>query len=87
MSVFWNLKIVKNLLKEGVSMTESSTSSKAVIVSEEERKQLQHLKNEAAKLLLNQWLSDKSGYDEKAWPQVVEALEQNRISIRKRFSE
>lgn len=68
-------------------MTESSTSPKVEVLTIEEQKQLQHQKNEALKLLIGQWLSEESGYDEENWPQVAEALEQNRISVRKRLSE
>lgn len=46
----------------------------------------QRAKNEAAIRLLDRWLADDSGYDEDVWPRVKAALEENRLSERKRFS-
>jgi hypothetical protein len=43
--------------------------------------------NAAAIELLHQWLEDESGYDERAWPRLKEAIEQDRLSERKRFSD
>jgi len=44
-------------------------------------------KNEAAIQLLHEWLEDDSGYDERAWPRLKEAIEEDRLSYRKRFSD
>ncbi len=44
-------------------------------------------KNEAARQLLKQWLEDTSGYDEQAWPQAKRVIEENRLSVRRRFSD
>lgn len=41
----------------------------------------------AAIALLEAWLDDRSGYDEAVWPQVKAAMEENRLSDRKLFSE
>lgn len=35
--------------------------------------------------LLETWLADESGYDERVWPIVKKAIEDNRPSYRKRF--
>ncbi len=43
--------------------------------------------NEAAVRLLHQWLADESGYDERVWPRLKEAIEEDRLSYRKRFSD
>ena len=43
--------------------------------------------NSAALKLLDEWMSDESGYDEKVWPQVKQLIEENRLSDRKRFCE
>jgi hypothetical protein len=43
--------------------------------------------NAAARALLQQWMEDDSGYDEKVWPLVKEMIEENRLSERKRFAE
>lgn len=53
--------------------------------SRSEARALQKAKNEAAISLLNKWLSDESGYDERVWPQLKKAIEENRPSYRKRF--
>ena len=47
----------------------------------------QSAKNEAAIRLLEQWMADESGYDEKTWPIVKRAIEETRLSYRKRFSD
>ena len=44
-------------------------------------------KNEAAIQLLHEWLEDDSGYDERAWPLLKEAIEEDRLSYRKRFND
>jgi hypothetical protein len=46
---------------------------------------LQKARNEEAISLLKKWLADESGYDERVWPIVKKAVEQNRPSYRKRF--
>lgn len=48
---------------------------------------LQRARNEAAIRLLEEWLADESGYDEKNWPLVKTVIEENRLSDRRRFSE
>jgi hypothetical protein len=42
-------------------------------------------RGEALIRLLESWLADESGYDEKTWPRVKAAIEANRLSYRKRF--
>jgi len=42
-------------------------------------------KNEAALRLLDSWLQDTSGYDERVWPIVKKSIEDNRTSYRPRF--
>ena len=43
--------------------------------------------NAAAIQLLHQWLEDESGYDERVWPGLKDAIEEDRLSFRKRFSD
>ncbi len=50
-------------------------------VIEESRKR----SNQGAIRLLDEWMADDSGYDEKVWPALKEAIEENRLSRRKRF--
>ncbi len=42
---------------------------------------------QAAIQLIDQWLADDSGYDERVWPILKETIEENRLSYRKRFDE
>jgi len=39
----------------------------------------QRQKNEAARRLLQEWLTDDSGYDEEVWPQVKQIIRHYRI--------
>lgn len=39
-------------------------------------------KNNAAIRLLQEWLSDESGYDEEYWPFIKNVIEENRLSER-----
>lgn len=45
----------------------------------------QRQKNEAARRLLQKWLTDDSEYDEEVWPKVKQLIEDNRLSPRRRF--
>lgn len=35
--------------------------------------------------LLDEWMADDSGYDEEAWPEIKDALDQDRLGYRKLF--
>ena len=48
---------------------------------------VQRIKNEVAIRLLQSWLSDESGYDEKNWETVKKLIEENRLSNRSKFDE
>lgn len=37
--------------------------------------------------LLNEWLTDESGYDEETWPKLKDALEEDHFSARSLFDE
>jgi hypothetical protein len=37
--------------------------------------------------LLRSWSEDKSGYDDRVWPILQRAIEENRLSSRRRFQE
>jgi len=37
--------------------------------------------------LLDEWMSDESGYDEETWPELKTALERDRLSSRKLFDD
>jgi len=53
----------------------------------DENQATQRMKNEAAIQLIAEWLADESGYDERTWPIVKKAIEENRLSYRRRFGE
>jgi hypothetical protein len=57
------------------------------IIPSSETAETRRLKNQACIELLNEWLADESGYDEKNWPKVKEMLEANRLSDRELFNE
>jgi|GEM_PF-2235913 len=50
-------------------------------------KPVRRLKNKVAIQLLQSWLEDESGYDEEVWPKAKNAIEENRLSIRKKFND
>jgi len=43
--------------------------------------------NRAALQLLRQWLADDSGYDTRVWPALKDAIEEHRLSDRRRFGD
>jgi uncharacterized lipoprotein len=57
------------------------------VTPQKQNEQAQRDKNEAARRLLQEWLADETGYDEEVWPQVKQLLEDNRLSMRSRFSD
>ncbi|MFQ5641140.1 MAG: hypothetical protein ACE5IR_24445 [bacterium] len=68
----------------------SSTSEKVESQTTEmpdEIMAIRQIKNEVAKRLLQYWLADDSGYDEKVWQNVKKAIEENRLSFRTKFDE
>jgi hypothetical protein len=51
----------------------------------DELQEIQRIKNEVAIHLIEEWLADNSGYDETVWETVKTAIEDNRLSERRRF--
>jgi len=51
------------------------------------RTSVQRIKNKIAIQLLNSWLEDDSGYDEEIWLKAKNAIEENRLSQRKKFND
>ena len=37
--------------------------------------------------LINSWHAEDSGYDERCWPRLKKAIEENRLSARRRFND
>lgn len=60
-------------------VTERADSRRAV--------EAQCVRNEEAIRLLESWVNDASGYDEQVWPVLKEAIEEHRLSHRKRFAD
>lgn len=42
-------------------------------------------RNRDAVRLLERWLEDETGFDERVWPKLKQAIEENRLSSRPRF--
>ena len=42
---------------------------------------------EALLRMMRKWAEDESGYEERAWPILKRNIEENRLSVRKRFSD
>jgi hypothetical protein len=82
---------VRSILQQSALDTSGSLAMYEHIISivacPEEQPDLLSAKNAAAIQLLNSWLADDSGYDERVWPIVKKAVEDNRTSLRGRFSE
>lgn len=49
--------------------------------------ELQHSTEQTQRIiqLVQSWLDDESGYDEWAWPIIMQNIEENRLSYRRRF--
>ncbi|HLH22493.1 MAG TPA: hypothetical protein VK066_08210 [Chloroflexota bacterium] len=62
----------------------SNVEAQRVVVPEPTSSE-QRPRNEAARLLLREWLADESGYDEATWPIARRAIEAHRLSTRPRF--
>lgn len=48
--------------------------------------QIKHEQGKALIQLVNSWLNDDSEYDERTWPTLKKAIEEDRLSSRKRFT-
>ncbi len=54
------------------------TPRRAVLISEAQQLAEIRKRNAAALKLLDEWLADESGYDERVWPKLKQALEEER---------
>lgn len=57
------------------------TAEKHELLSENELRE----RNNALRLLFQEWLADESGYDEATWPVVKRLIEENALSSRSPF--
>jgi hypothetical protein len=85
--VHWDIAITRHLLEQVGSTASFHWLTPRPRASSNAARAVQRAKNEAAIRLLQQWLTDESGYDEAVWPRVKQAIEENRLSERKRFSD
>ena len=85
--VHWDIAIIRHLLEQAGSAASFRWLTPRPQVSSSATRAGQRAKNEAAIRLLQQWLTDESGYDEAVWPRVKQAIEENCLSERKRFSD
>ena len=77
----------KSVVSEEVSFLGKETQHIEATEGIEPGRMAQAAQNEAAIRLLHQWLEDESGYDERVWPGLKDAIEEDRLSSRKRFSD
>jgi hypothetical protein len=87
LDVHWDIAIIRHLLEQVGSAASFHWLTPPPAESSNASRTVQRAKNEAAIRLLQKWISDESGYDEAVWPRVKEAIEENRLSERKRFSD
>ena len=45
----------------------------------------QPMRNQQIIHMLNQWLADESGYDERVWPEIKKYIEEHQLSYDDRF--
>lgn len=75
-------------VKHSLEQDQASTSLNWAFTSPEASQLTERMqRNLAAIKLLEEWLADESGYDERVWPVVRKAIEENRASYRSRFSD
>jgi hypothetical protein len=83
--VAWSAAILDALASESETITRLQLHSVAAprFVSTQVETEPERVRRAIA--LLDEWLSDQSGYDEETWPQLKEALDRNRLSGRRLF--
>ena len=79
--------ITRRMANQATSITLSNWAKSDEAVRPEPAIAAQIQKNAAAIRLINRWLADESGYDERVWPTVRDAIEANRLSDRSRFGD
>ncbi len=69
----------------GTSVREWAKPVQEAITFLQQPQPLVPARNRAALELLQQWLADDSGYDERVWPALKDAIEEHRLSDRRPF--
>jgi hypothetical protein len=90
-----NLDLDLRLIREMVAQSASAASfdwfvrppfgDSVPVESQQTVPGVARVRNQAAIRLLTGWLADESGYDERTWPVVKQALQENRPSYRALF--
>lgn len=85
----WASRNLTYLLSESYQTSAVSLQigySPRFVLNEAELERLDQIrKNQEAIKLLDSWLTSSSKYDQEAWPSIKKAIEENRLSDRKRF--
>ena len=67
-------------------MATVTQSPPAIVRAEGDAAQSQR-DNEAARQLLRKWRTEETPGDEAAWPDVQQLIEENRLSVRRKFGQ
>lgn len=65
----------------------NTSSTKGAAIEDPEARALRRQKLAELVKIVNEWMTDESGYDEETWPELKAALQANRGSQRKLFSD
>lgn len=75
-------ELVKDIINQTVKLTSSEKKVLAehllTEIDEQEQREKQRIKNQAALELLKKWEEDTSGYEEENWDGIKEAIEATR---------
>ncbi|MFY9222271.1 MAG: hypothetical protein WAQ98_06370 [Blastocatellia bacterium] len=75
-------ELVKDIISQTVKLTPSEKKAVAehllIEIDEQEQREKQRIKNQAALELLKKWEEDTSGYEEENWDGIKEAIEATR---------
>jgi hypothetical protein len=75
-------------LRQPVGIREVATTTRHQVSHPEAKlDEDRRARNARAIQLINEWLADESGYDEKVFPLLKSELEADRLSYRRRFKE
>lgn len=71
----------------GASVHRADCNAPSAAEADRDEAVVQRTKNQQVIRLLDEWLEDDSGYDEKAWPKLKKSIEKHRLGKRRRFSD
>lgn len=84
-----NRQLAVAMFYQAVNTVINPQTTEVIIVREKEISPITmpEFKRREAIQLIDLWLADESGHDEKVWEDIKETIEDNRLSYRKRFNE